>query len=217
MMSFDGFDGLAQALFESCGDAQLLYSPGRGQVLDANAAAQRLSGFNLWELRATPPAELIRPQLGDGLPTGPAGPAVGTLANCLLRTFASRYCLVDVTLTRLCVRPGPLYLVTLRPAARGRRPRSPGFGRPGQVLGVARDESSRRQGIGRPRRPATRQLSTGRRGCGPGGGTVGGGMVSRPASKLIEPAEGLEGKRSSLDDPGPDRSGPVERDPDRGL
>src|SRR5437763_1346741 len=52
-MNYDEFGGLARALFEGAGEAQLLCDPESGQILDANAAAQRLCGYSLRELLGT--------------------------------------------------------------------------------------------------------------------------------------------------------------------
>ena len=46
----DRIEGLAQALFEEVGEALFLFEPERLRILDANSAAQRLSGFALPKL-----------------------------------------------------------------------------------------------------------------------------------------------------------------------
>src|SRR5438105_2187575 len=59
-MNFDNLEGLAQALFEESGDALFLLDPETEQLLDANATAQRLTGFCLRDLLRMPMAQLIR-------------------------------------------------------------------------------------------------------------------------------------------------------------
>src|SRR5438132_4714461 len=51
---------IAQALFEEAGDALFLLDPQSGQILDANAMAQKLSGFPVEELRRKRTADLFR-------------------------------------------------------------------------------------------------------------------------------------------------------------
>ena len=120
-MNYDGFPGLARALFEESSDAQFLFDPQSGQILDANARAQLLSGFSLRDLLDSPVSELVRvdgeenpefladPPRKLHLPYGDKG--------CLLRSFQALHWIpVDLTLTRLSIKPKPLVLLTAREA-----------------------------------------------------------------------------------------------------
>jgi PAS domain S-box-containing protein len=49
-MNYYDLEGMAQALFEGTGDALFLFDPESDQILDANATAQRLTGFSVAHL-----------------------------------------------------------------------------------------------------------------------------------------------------------------------
>src|SRR5438034_9056121 len=66
-MKHDQLEGLAQALFEECGDALFLFDPDTQQLLDANSTAQRLSGFPLRELLHFSVGQLFRFEGSGGL------------------------------------------------------------------------------------------------------------------------------------------------------
>jgi PAS domain S-box-containing protein len=114
-------EGLAQALFESSDDALFLLDPDTDQVLDANAAAQRLTGLPLHKLLQVPLATLV--QFG-----GPEG--IGRLRQAAAKTGTFRdqegYTLctlrrgvrmpVTVTVSRLHVHPKDLALIAARDA-----------------------------------------------------------------------------------------------------
>jgi PAS domain S-box-containing protein len=109
---------LARALFEQSGDALLLFDPQTDHVLDANPAAQQLSGFARGELLALSAADLFRHAAdgatrqrhalrhADGYPHG--------LDGFLLRTRVGGWVPVSLTVTRLAAHPRPLGLVTAR-------------------------------------------------------------------------------------------------------
>lgn len=118
-MNYDDQVGLARALFEESGDALFLLDPETDQLLDANATAQRLTGLPLRELLRTPLDQLLR--FG-----GPGG--LGRLREAARKTAtfhaqegyylctdrAGAYVPVNVTLSRLHVKPRTLALVAAR-------------------------------------------------------------------------------------------------------
>jgi PAS domain-containing protein len=144
-LDYDEYQGLAQALFEESGDALILFDPKTTQVVDVNAAAQRLCGIGLRDLLSTPVAELFRADAREGLGSAafPARKVHLPYAErgCLLRTFQGGvWVAVDVTVTRLAVKPRPLVLLTLCSAPGAGRPadgapacggRGPAFAPPG--------------------------------------------------------------------------------------
>ncbi|MFO0810237.1 MAG: PAS domain-containing protein [Gemmataceae bacterium] len=120
-MNYDGCSGLAQALFEESGDAQFLIDADAKRILDANAAAQRLSGFSLRDLLATSVAGLFQSKSGPGLTPLPPGARrlylTFELQHVQLRSFQESLWLpVDVIVTRLVVRPQPVAMLTVRDA-----------------------------------------------------------------------------------------------------
>jgi PAS domain S-box-containing protein len=119
-MNHDEFDGLARALFEESGDALMLLDPDTGRVLDANAAAQRLSGFTLRAVKGTPVSDLFRLSGGQWAITFPMPARTVHLPYAewggLFRTFQAARLPVDVTFVRLNVRPSPLALLRVREA-----------------------------------------------------------------------------------------------------
>jgi hypothetical protein len=117
-MDYDGYQGLAQALFEESGDALILFDSRTKRVRDVNAAAQRLCGIGLRDLLNTPVSDLFR--CGRGGMEATAFPARKVHLpfdewGCHLRTVQDGvWVSVDVTVTRLAVSPWPLVLLTLR-------------------------------------------------------------------------------------------------------
>src|SRR5947208_964157 len=108
-MNHDDFEGLARALFEESGDALMLLDPDTGHVLDANAAAQRLSGFSLRAVIDTPVSHLFRLSGGQWAITFPMPARTVHLPYAewggQVRTFHGGRVPVDVTFTRLNVQP----------------------------------------------------------------------------------------------------------------
>jgi PAS domain-containing protein len=118
-MNFDEYQGLARSLFEEAGDALFLCDPEIHQILDANCAAQRLTGFLLRDLLRLPVPQLFRSSSSGGMQE-------------LLRNFHSSECFrsrtgyavrsvqtdlwvpVLVTVSRLHVQPRMLVLLTAR-------------------------------------------------------------------------------------------------------
>jgi PAS domain S-box-containing protein len=119
-MNHDDYEGLARALFEESSEAQFLLDPETGKILDANAAAQRLCGLTLRAVRDTPLAELFRLTVGDLAAAFPLTVRRVQLPyaerGCLIRTFQEAGVPVDVTITRLNVKPTPLALLWARRA-----------------------------------------------------------------------------------------------------
>jgi PAS domain-containing protein len=120
-MNYTASPDLAQAIFEGCPDAQFLLDATGERVLDANGAAQRLCGFALRDLISTPIRRLLRhggrPGIGSVVEQAVRPFWPHTLAGCRLQTFqASVRARVDVTVTRLAVKPTPFVLLTVRPS-----------------------------------------------------------------------------------------------------
>src|SRR5262245_63231646 len=66
-MNHDLYAGLARALFEESDEALFLIDPETGQVLDANAAAQRLCGLSLRAILDSPVHDFFRGEGGERL------------------------------------------------------------------------------------------------------------------------------------------------------
>ena len=119
-MNHDEFGGLARALFEESDDALLLVDPGTGIILDANGAAQRLSGFPLRAVIDTPISDLFRLNAGKWAMTFPMPTRTVHLAytewGSLFRTFQGDRIPVDLTFTRINACPHPVTLVQIRGA-----------------------------------------------------------------------------------------------------
>ena len=112
-------DGLAQALFEECGDALFLFEPAVGRLVDVNRAGQRLSGFPLRELLGRPVTALFRPDCPDGpqllLEAARKTGLFRAPEGFLLRTVQEgAWVPVYLTMTRLRLKPRPLGLITAR-------------------------------------------------------------------------------------------------------
>ncbi|HEX4589430.1 MAG TPA: PAS domain S-box protein [Gemmataceae bacterium] len=119
-MNHDDYEGLARALFEESGDAMLLVDPDTGHILDANAAAQRLTGFALRAVMDTRVSDLFRVSAGQWAITFPMPARKIELpygewgGHC--RTFQGAAVPVDVTFVRLSARPRPVALMRFREA-----------------------------------------------------------------------------------------------------
>jgi len=118
-MDHNSYEGLALALFEETDDALILFDAKTRQVLDVNAAAQRLSGISVRDLLETPIANLFRPDEWQRIESK----SLSTRKNhfphtewgARLRTYeVGNWLSVDVTVTRLVVKPGPLVLLCIR-------------------------------------------------------------------------------------------------------
>src|SRR5437773_12334747 len=123
-MNHDLYAGLARALFEESDDALFLIDPETGQILDANAAAQRMCGVSVRVILDSLVHDLFQ---GDGGERLLEFPITG---RRLSFPYADRGGLliardisvpVDVTVTRLLVPPRILALLQPR-AALGQAP-----------------------------------------------------------------------------------------------
>ncbi len=112
-------EGLAEALFREAGDALFLFEPDNGQILEVNPTAQRLSGFSR--------EQLLGMQISDLIVVEPGGDDARLKDACrqsgifhardgyLLRTqVENEWIPVDLTVTRLHVKPRTLGLITAR-------------------------------------------------------------------------------------------------------
>jgi two-component system, cell cycle sensor histidine kinase and response regulator CckA len=118
-MNYDNLEGLALALFEESGDALFLFDPETEQILDANAKAQRLSGFSLRSLLSMPMTQMFQFEAPENLQKiRQASQESGTFHSqegYFLRTMQeSVWIPVNLTIARLHVKPKTLGLVTVR-------------------------------------------------------------------------------------------------------
>jgi PAS domain S-box-containing protein len=125
-MRYENLEGLAQALFEESGDALFLFDPNTEQLLDANAVAQRLSGFSLRDLLQLPMPQLIRFGGKDGLQRlrEATGKSVAFHAQegYFLRTIQPDVWVpINLTVSRLHVKPDTLALLTARDSREQRK------------------------------------------------------------------------------------------------
>ncbi len=119
VLNVTDLEELGQTLFEESGDALFLFDPESEQMVDANPAAQRLSGFSRQELLARPVSFLFRSETPGGLQrlrqairrTGPFSSQEGYL---LRHEQDGQWVPVNLTLTRLHMRPRILGLITAR-------------------------------------------------------------------------------------------------------
>lgn len=113
------YEDLAQVLFEEAGDALFLFDPATGELLDANPMAERMSGFNKAELLKMRTSELWRAEQDASLTQMEnAYHRTGIFHGkdgFLLRTKqADHWIPVNLTITRLHVKPRTLSLITAR-------------------------------------------------------------------------------------------------------
>ena len=66
-MNYYHLEGMAQALFEGTGDALFLFDPETDQILDANATAQRLTGFSVPHLHHLKMTDLVHASSAEAL------------------------------------------------------------------------------------------------------------------------------------------------------
>jgi PAS domain-containing protein len=120
-MDYQKYEGLSQALFEESNEARFLLNAAMDQVLEVNAAGQRLCGFAIRDLIGVPVTSLFRHEGRPGL-----GPLIGNgrranrydMGRCELRMYQPDVWLpVDVSVTRLCVKPELLYLARVKDAS----------------------------------------------------------------------------------------------------
>ena len=112
-------EDLAQVLFSEAGDALFLFDPASGQLIDVNPMAQRLSGFSREELLQMRTSQLWRAE---------SDASISQMENAYQRTgiFHGRdgfllrtkqdgiWIPVNLTITRLHVKPRTLSLITAR-------------------------------------------------------------------------------------------------------
>jgi PAS domain S-box-containing protein len=118
-MKYEHVEGLAQALFEETGDAMFFFDPDTNQLLDANSAAQRLTGFSLQKLLHLTVPDLIHSVSEEGsrkLKRASQKTAVfHSQEGYFLKTVKENVRIpVNLTITRLHVRPQTLGLITAR-------------------------------------------------------------------------------------------------------
>jgi PAS domain S-box-containing protein len=120
-MIHDELQGLARALFEETDDALFLLDADNGRVLDANAAAQRLTGFSVRAVMDAPVSDFFRLSAGQWAITFPMPARTLPLPHVewggLLRTVRGAALPVDVVFTRLGTRPRPVALARVREVA----------------------------------------------------------------------------------------------------
>jgi PAS domain S-box-containing protein len=117
---------LAMTLFQEAGDALFLVNPDNDAIVDANPVAERLSRFSCSELLRTKAAYLFRSEIQGGMnrlrsATNKTG-AFHSQEGFLLRTKEdSVWIPVNLTVSRLHVRPHPMGLITARDMREQRR------------------------------------------------------------------------------------------------
>ncbi|HXG12618.1 MAG TPA: response regulator [Gemmataceae bacterium] len=118
-MSTFTIEGLAQALFEEAGDALFLLDPETDQLLDVNPMAERLSGFPRAVLRQMPATYLFRADGPGGRrrlrqAAGKSGIFHSQEGYFLRTRDEGTWIPVNLTITRLHVKPKTLALITAR-------------------------------------------------------------------------------------------------------
>lgn len=121
-MNLDQFSGLARALFEEDVRAQFLVDSLGESILDANGAAQRLTGYSIRELMKMTIKKLFRFddrslwRVSQWVATPTCQPV---RFRWRLRAAAGELRpTVHVSLVRLSVQPDPVVLMTVRPVQR---------------------------------------------------------------------------------------------------
>jgi two-component system sensor histidine kinase/response regulator len=112
-------DGLAEALFKEAGDALFLFEPETGQILEVNPTAQRLSGFTREELLRMQTTSLLHAEWVEAHSRLEDAHRHTTSFHArdgfLLRTRQEGvFVPVNLTITRLHVKPRTLGLITAR-------------------------------------------------------------------------------------------------------
>jgi len=118
MMQYDPVE-LARALFEESGDALFLLNPDSGQIVDVNPIALKLSEYSREQLLAMQATYLFRSEGQGGInrlnqATRKSG-IFHSQEGFLLRTQRDGHWIpVNLTITRLHIKPMPLGLITAR-------------------------------------------------------------------------------------------------------
>src|SRR5262245_61352259 len=116
-------EDLARALFEESGDALFLFDPESDKLLSVNPMAEQLTGSSRPELPALPASEIVRygnPAAAQGSEQRLGQAASHTTAFHSQEGFVLRtrkvgvWVPVNITTTRLHVRPRTLALMTAR-------------------------------------------------------------------------------------------------------
>jgi nitrogen-specific signal transduction histidine kinase len=118
-MDHNNYEGLALALFEETDDALILFDAKTQHILDANAAAQRLCGIGIRDLLDTPVSRWFRSNGVEGLtfvtfPERKVNLPFDRWKNQLRTFVGGSWLSVDLTVTRLAVKPRPLVLLMVR-------------------------------------------------------------------------------------------------------
>jgi hypothetical protein len=113
------FEGLSLALFQESEDGLILFDAMTLSILDLNIAAQRLCGMSLRDLLESPVADLLRSprceQFGPALfPGRQARLPHASWAFELKTNQSSVWLPVNLTVTRLMLKPHPLLLLRVR-------------------------------------------------------------------------------------------------------
>lgn len=119
VMKYDQIEGMAQALFEETGDALFFFDPDTDQILDANAMAQRLTGFAVRDLHRMHVADLFHPAGQEGRDKFRRAARKTTIFHSqegyFLQTVRDGVRIpVNLTVARLHVKPKTLGLITAR-------------------------------------------------------------------------------------------------------
>ncbi|MFL5338623.1 MAG: PAS domain-containing protein, partial [Gemmataceae bacterium] len=112
-------DGLAEALFREAGDALFLFEPETGQILEVNPTAQRLSGYSRDELLQMQVTQLMQADGVEGQSrlhdAQHHTASFHARDGFVLRTPVDGVSIpVNLTITRLHLKPRPLGLITAR-------------------------------------------------------------------------------------------------------
>lgn len=118
-MKYDQIEGMAQALFEETGDALFFFDPDTDGILDANATAQRLTGFAIRDLHRMKVAELFHSPGEQGLEKLHRAARKTTIFHSqegyFLQTVRQGVRIpVNLTIARLHLKPKVLGLITAR-------------------------------------------------------------------------------------------------------
>ncbi len=118
-MSTFNREELVQTLFEESADGVFLFDPDSERLVDVNPAVVRLSGFRRQEFLGRPVSHFLRSEMPDGLQALRQGfrktGAFTSQEGFLLRTTREGVWIpLNLSITRLHVRPRPLGLITAR-------------------------------------------------------------------------------------------------------
>jgi len=118
-MKYDYVEGMAQSLFEETGDALFLFDPETDRILDANSAAQRLSGLSVNKLSQMMVPDLFFSSGPEGLENIHRAARKTTLfqftEDYFMQTVQEGVRIpVNITIARLHLQPKTLGLITAR-------------------------------------------------------------------------------------------------------